>query len=91
MALWTMFAAFGLPHEHPDYHKWVQLWPEGSLWDPNFPRRLDWAELDAFLYWLWRGEKWATAFWATRIADGTMLSTTETLYSFLDRASDQIA
>lgn len=52
MALWTMFAAFGLPHEYPDYNQWIRRWPEGALWDPDFPGTLSWRDIDPFLYWL---------------------------------------
>lgn len=72
-ALWTMFASFGLPHRFPNYHHWIEGLPEGSMSDPNFPATLDWEGLDRFIYWLSRGEVWATAFIASRIADGTML------------------
>jgi hypothetical protein len=74
-AIWTVFAAFGLPHMFQDYLEWVNSLPEGLIQRADFPAKLPWSGLDRFVFWLWRGEKWSQGFWAMKVADGTMLAT----------------
>lgn len=73
-AMWTVFAAFGLPHIHTRYLEWINSLPDYAVADPDFARALPLPGLDIYLYWLWRGEKWSPGFWARKVADGTVAS-----------------
>lgn len=72
-AIWTVFAAFGLPRRHFNYLEWINTLPDYATSDPEFAGTLPMPGLDVFIYWLWRGEKWSQGFWAMKVADGTML------------------